>query len=78
MKKSKEKIYVSQRDNDKYFNQKLSTWRNGFCYIDRVVTRCTDPLDIYDFYGEIKTPQGLVFVTSLNGHDWEIQQKREC
>ena len=39
----KSRIYVTQEDNDKYFKQKLPTFRNGFCYITRVVTLEPDP-----------------------------------
>jgi hypothetical protein len=43
----KSKIFIVQRDNDKYFKQKLPTWRNGFCEIVRNVTIEKDPHDIY-------------------------------
>ena len=43
----KSKIFIVQRDNDKYFKQKLSTWRNGFCEIVRNVTIEPDPHGIY-------------------------------
>ena len=44
----KSKIYVTQRDNDRYFGQKLPTFRNGFCYIERVVTIEPDPSGAFD------------------------------
>jgi len=43
----KAKIYITQRENDKYFNQKLPTWRHGFCEILRNVTLGKDPYDVY-------------------------------
>ena len=43
----KAKIYITQRENDKYFNQKLPTWRHGFCEILRNVTPEKDPYDVY-------------------------------
>jgi hypothetical protein len=43
----KSKIFINQRDNDKYFKQKMPTWRNGFCEIVRNVTIEKDPHDIY-------------------------------
>ena len=43
----KAKVFIVQRDNDKYFKQKLPTWRNGFCEIERNVTLEKDPHDIY-------------------------------
>lgn len=51
----KAKIYITQRDNDKYFRQKLPTFRSGFCYIERVVTFSPDPHQVYgeDEYGYI-------------------------
>ena len=45
--REKSKIFIIQRDNDKYFKQKLPTWRNGFCEIVRNVTIEKDPHDIY-------------------------------
>jgi len=44
----KSKIFISQRDNDKYFKQKLPTWRNGFCEIVRNVTIEPDPHGVYE------------------------------
>jgi hypothetical protein len=41
------KIHITQRDNDKYFKQKLPTWRHGFCEILRNVTLGKDPYDVY-------------------------------
>ena len=43
----KSKIFITQRDNDKYFKQKMPTWRNGFCEIVRNVTIEKDPHNIY-------------------------------
>lgn len=41
------KVYITQKENDRYFDQKLSTSRNGFTYLNRKVTFETDPHDIY-------------------------------
>jgi hypothetical protein len=43
----KAKIIVNQRENDRYFKQKLPTWRNGFCEIVRKVTLERDPYEVY-------------------------------
>ncbi len=43
----KSKIVITQRENDRYFKQKLPTWRNGFCEIVRNVTIEKDPHNIY-------------------------------
>ncbi len=46
-------IYVEQAHNDKFFNQKLPTFRNtGFCYISRVVT--FSKAEGNELYGQIK------------------------
>jgi hypothetical protein len=42
------KIYITQRDNDKYFKQKLPTLRSGFTYIERKITFFPDPNGVYD------------------------------
>lgn len=41
------KIYVSQKENDRYFDQKLSTSRNGFTYISKKVAFEADPHEVY-------------------------------
>lgn len=41
------RIYVTQKENDRYFDQKLSTSRNGFTVISRKVTFEADPNDVY-------------------------------
>ena len=43
----KARIYITQRDNNRYFKQKLPTFRNGFCYIERKVTLGADPDEVY-------------------------------
>jgi hypothetical protein len=43
----KSKIVITQRENDRYFKQKLPTWRNSFCEIVRNVTIEKDPYHIY-------------------------------
>lgn len=66
------KIFVTQKDNDRFFNQKLHTYRNGFCYINRKVTMSKDPYEIWDFYGTVKTPNGNKIVYSNDGVNWEF------
>lgn len=68
------KIYVTQKNNDKYFDQKLPTFRNGFTYITRMVTLEDDPDGVYDHgeYGYITVNQKKVYV--LGGPDeFEIE-----
>lgn len=68
------KIYVTQRENDKYFDQKLPTLRNGFCYIERKVTFTKDPAGIYDEgeYGYISV-KGQKIAVVASGNCFEIQ-----
>ena len=68
----KAKIYITQRSNDKYFAQKLPTFRNGFCYIDRKVTFVADPDAVYDEgeYGYIKVQgQKVIVVASYDSFE---------
>lgn len=58
----KAKIYITQRDNDRYFKQKLPTFRNGFCYIERNVTLEQDPNNCFDQWGYITVNNTKVFV----------------
>jgi hypothetical protein len=60
------KIYITQADNDKYFGQKLPTWRDAFCYISRKVTLMSDPDEIYDDgeYGILKTQNGQALIVT--------------
>ena len=75
--KLKAKIYVTQRENDKFFGQKLNTYANGFCYISRTVTLAVDPHGVYTDDGEY----GYIIVGGKNipvirtGHpgDYEIR-----
>ena len=69
----KAKIYVRQQDNDRFFNQKLSTFRNGFCYIERKVTFIPDPHNCYDDgqYGYI-TVGGKQVIVIGEGNSFEI------
>lgn len=69
----KAKIYCTQRDNDRYFNQKLPTFRNGFCYIERKVTFTPDPSGVYfeGEYGYITVGGEKVFVVG-DGEKFEI------
>ena len=57
-------IHVTQRDNDRYFAQKLPTFRNGFCKINRIVTFVADPHEVYGEgeYGYITVAGKKVFV----------------
>jgi len=59
------KIYITQVDNDNFFNQKLPTWRNGFCYIERNLTVIDDPHGYmkYGEYGTIKANGKLLIVS---------------
>ena len=61
----KAKIHITQRDNDKYFKQKLPTWRNGFCEISRNVTLENDPHGIYEDgeFGYITAYGRKIYVT---------------
>jgi hypothetical protein len=58
-------VYVTSLDNMKYFQGKLPTARNGFCFINRVVTLCADPHEVYadDKYGTIVVYGRKVIVT---------------
>jgi len=72
MKSTQQKIYISQIDNDNYFEQKLPTWRDGFCYISRTVynIRKVD----FGFNGHIaRRHQENVRVWSLTMDKWEIE-----
>lgn len=69
------KIYITQKDNDKYFDQKLGTYRNGFCYISRKVVLVDDPAEIYtnSDYGYIVVKGKQVTVIGGEG-SWEIER----
>ena len=75
--KIKGKIYVTQFDNDDYFNQKLPTWRNNFTIITRsIVDIHTD--EFGGIVGVIKVKGrklvvagGVNFHTDRN-HEWTI------
>lgn len=73
MKTTKVLIHITQRDNDHYFAQKLSTYRNGFCKISRAVTFVADPHDVYGEgeYGYITVAGNKVFVCG-SGNSFEI------
>jgi hypothetical protein len=68
----KSQIYITQRDNDRYFKQKLPTWRNGFCYIERKVTITPDPSDVYSEgeYGYITINKAKVIVVGNHIEFW--------
>jgi len=72
----KSEIYITQRDNDKYFNQKLSTYKTGFCKIVRNVSLEQDPYAVYGVgeYGTITVyGQKVVVVRSDLNSSFEIQ-----
>jgi hypothetical protein len=66
-------IHITQRDNDKYFKQKLPTFRNGFCKIQRKVTFEADPNEVYEDgeWGYFVVNQQRVYVHS-SGDSFEI------
>lgn len=68
------KIYVTQRDNDEYFAQKLPTFRNGFCWIERKITFTQDPSGVYfdGEYGYITVKGQQIFVNASGNH-FEIE-----
>jgi hypothetical protein len=70
----KSKIVVTQCENDRYFKQKLPTWRNGFCEIVRNVTIEKDPHDIYQDgeFGYITVYGRKIYVTR-NGIQSEFE-----
>ena len=72
----KTEIYITQRDNDKYFKQKLPTYKTGFCKILRNVTLEKDPYAVYG-EGEFGTitvhGQKIVVVRSDLNSSFEIQ-----
>jgi len=68
----KSKIYIIQQENDKYFKQKLPTWRNGYCEIVRSVTVEPDPDNIYDNWGYITVYGQKLFVYA---HDYDGEEK---
>ncbi len=72
--KVKAKIYITQRDNDEYFKQKLSTYRNGYCWIERTVTLEQDPSGVYfdGEWGYITVGDEKVYVCSGDGNKFEI------
>lgn len=69
----KAKIYITQCSNDNYFAQKLPTFRNGFCYIERKVTFIADPDGVYDEgeYGYINV-KGEKIIVIASGNSFEI------
>jgi len=77
----KTEIYITQIDNDKYFKQKLPTWRNGFCKILRNVTLEKDPYSVYG-EGEFGTitvhGQKIVVVRSDLNSSFEIHGRASC
>jgi len=73
--KVKASIYVTQRQNDKLFGQKLCTFTWGFCRINRTVTIGVCPDGIYTDegeYGHIVVNGQNVPVLRIKEGDWEI------
>ena len=70
----KSKIVITQRENDRYFKQKLPTWRNSFCEIVRNVTLEADPHNIYQD-GELGyiTVYGRKIYVTRNGTESEFE-----
>ena len=71
----KVKIHISQSDNDSYFGQKLPTWRNGFCVIERKLYPAQDAHGVYEEgqYGAIKIGIQFAFVHGI-GDTWDIEK----
>lgn len=70
----KGKIQITQKENDKYFSQKLSTKRDGFAIITRTVTLIDDASEIHERgeYGYIVVGTKKIAVVLSNGI-WEIE-----
>ena len=68
-------IHITQADNDSYFGQKLPTWRNGFCKIERKLYPAQDELGVYGAgeYGAIKIGSRFAFVNGV-GDTWDIDK----
>lgn len=62
IKRETRSIHITHEENMKYFKGKLYTWRHGFCYIQRSVVLCEDPVGFFEEYGVIKSPEGLIAV----------------
>lgn len=71
----RQRIFVTQVQNDKYFGQKLPTWRNGYCYIEREITRSKDPSNVWEWYGTIRSSVGRLTVHSGDGEAWDIERQ---
>ena len=65
------KIHVTNEQDNKYFNGKMPTTIWGFCVIDRKVRNIEED-EFGGFTGQIKTPNGVVTVESIDGEEWEI------
>lgn len=74
----KKKIYITSKDNDQ-FGQKLPTFRDGFCYIERNIKICDDPQGVWDKgeYGTVKICGKTAIVVGLWGEDFEIKKVLE-
>ena len=62
----KVRVYITQASNDRYFDQKLPTWRNNFCFIERKLYEFPDPDDTYPVYGYIKVGDRKLVVAGLD------------
>jgi hypothetical protein len=68
--KEKINLHITQNDNDTYFNQKMPTFRNGFCHKEKVAFDITS--DEYDGReGFIKVGGKKVKVEECGG-EWNI------
>lgn len=68
------RIYITQADNDKYFKQRLATWRDGFCEIKRRVTFCPDPTGCHaaNEYGTIAAYGKRIVVVGTQNADGTV------
>ena len=67
-------IYVTQKDNDELFDQKLPTWSRGFTEITRSITLTPhpDPDSGFDWYGFFKVRGKKIPVESMDGKEWQF------
>ena len=73
--KIKARVYVTQRDNDRFFAQKLNTSAYAFCYITRGVYITVDPDGVYTNdgeYGHIVAGGKKVQVIRTKAGEYEI------
>lgn len=86
--KVESRIFIDQKDNDYFFDQKAKTFRKGFEWKKAVVTICDDPgnkyIDIDDTplykegeFGKCKIYGVNVYVyrNNINSNDWDIDRQ---